>query len=151
MSEVLSAVVSGGSMYPLLHNGDRVIAIPNQFLSLGDVVIFKSEGFVRTHRIVRINKDQIWTKGDNVPHCDLPIGKEHVQGVVKMVIKAKTNQVIKLSNLKNSWRVVWYARLELLLIRLCNFFSKTETEHYVKQKLHRIYYRYVVKEFNFEQ
>ena len=152
MAAFITAIVSGGSMYPLLHNGDQLLVVKDDTYAVGDVVMCRAaEGFVRTHRIVRIKKNNIWTKGDNVPHCDEVIQVEQIVGKVRLVIKAKTNQLIDLSRLKNQWRVVLYARFELWLIRLSNFFSKRETKHDVKQRLQSIYYKYVVNEFNYEK
>ena len=151
MPDTLIAVVSGGSMYPLLHNGDQIVVLKNQPFTLGDVVLCDADGFMRTHRVIKIKGRKIWTKGDNVPHCDEAIDVEKVIGPVKFVWKAQSDHLIDMTALKGRWKVLWYARLELCLIRIFNLFSKRERKHEVKQKLQSIYYRHVVKEFNYEQ
>ncbi|MCS7112116.1 MAG: signal peptidase I [Ignisphaera sp.] len=73
--QITLAIVRGGSMYPLLRDGDLVIVVPTHTIDLGDVIVYRNdrEEFV-IHRVVaklECNGKTLYvTKGDNNPFID---------------------------------------------------------------------------------
>lgn len=72
----MPSVVATGSMEPLIHPGDVIllhqIRSEEQIrgLEIGDIIQFKREGVLITHRIIEIEEDELknlsfHTKGDN--------------------------------------------------------------------------------------
>lgn len=61
-------IVVGESMTPAIYQGDVIIVykVPEDELKAGDIVTFSkiAGGFYTTHRIVRIEDEKIYTKGD---------------------------------------------------------------------------------------
>lgn len=73
-SEILKTLpVSGGSMLPLIHQGDRIFFLSCQpdTIKMGDILVFAYGGKTVVHRVVRIKfvkkKIQILQKGDASP------------------------------------------------------------------------------------
>ena len=71
------AVVRGGSMKPLLHEGDIIFVIrknPNE-IKVGDIIVYRSvRGHLIIHRVVKVlnvsGHLEYVTKGDNNPYDD---------------------------------------------------------------------------------
>jgi signal peptidase I len=89
----------GGSMYPTLRDGDKVLAIPPRHLKRGDVVIFRRNAAMIAHRIVSLDEHFIITRGDHTIHEDKRISREEVVGIVRYVIRGKCMFVFKNNNL----------------------------------------------------
>ena len=65
-----------------------MIIIKNQEeYNIGDIVTYKSTNSLVTHRIIRIEEDRIYTKGDSNNTEDEPIIIEQIQGKVVYNIK----------------------------------------------------------------
>lgn len=91
----------GSSMLPLIRSGDLVTIVPFNLdeLSIGDIVFFEKEGNFYLHRFLkRNNKNEIITKGDNLPNFDAPVNSENILG--KLTSIKRGNQVI---NLDSNW------------------------------------------------
>lgn len=82
-------VVNGGSMIPFLSSGERVYVEQCDLfdLALGDVVLFPLDNTYFTHRIIFWGRDDVRTKGDNLPYPDPPMRKENIAGKVIKVDK----------------------------------------------------------------
>jgi signal peptidase I len=94
-------VYVGMSMYPLLRNLDVLYYDNNQSLSLGDIVIYKSNIFGReskiTHRIISISDRCIVTKGDNnLKIDDKPVNRSDILGIV--VYAKRGSRLIRVQN-----------------------------------------------------
>lgn len=84
-------VANGISMFPMLHPGDTLIIQPRQNIKLGDVIVFKGSDILVAHRIVRIENDQVYCKGDSLFSMDPPIFIEDILG--KVVERRRQNKV----------------------------------------------------------
>ena len=74
--------VWGWSMYPNIIDGDYVI-LKKKRLRIGDIVCFKGEsGKNIIHRVIKLNKHRLVTKGDNSSKPDKPIENKKVIGTV---------------------------------------------------------------------
>ena len=75
--------VASGSMKPTLDVDDIVLVkITNKGLKVDDIIAFKSEKTVITHRIIYIDKDTITVKGDSNNVVDKPVKTSDVIGKV---------------------------------------------------------------------
>ncbi len=74
---------TSGSMEKAIYVDDYVfVKINEKKLKEGDIITFKTNDTIITHRIVRIDKDKITTKGDNNNVEDDPITRKAVIGKV---------------------------------------------------------------------
>ena len=76
--------VTGASMLPALVPGD-VITVRHPAsgeLQAGDVVLYRRNNGLTAHRIVRIAKGYVVTRGDSVPSLDPPVPLDEVIGRV---------------------------------------------------------------------
>ena len=83
--------VATGSMSPTLEEKDIIIAqILNdkqkEELNLNDIIVFKQDGNIITHRITKISENGITTKGDANNTEDNPIQKQDIIGKVVKTI-----------------------------------------------------------------
>jgi hypothetical protein len=83
--------ITGGSMLPLIRNGDQVlVAHGSGDVSRGDVVVFRQESGLVAHRILRViggDAEPVFlTKGDNTSQADSPV---HARAVVGRVLAVK--------------------------------------------------------------
>ena len=81
--------VASGSMEPTLEINDVILVhIGNEDLEKNDIITFKSEDAIITHRVLFIEGNIITVKGDNNNVVDAPITKDQVIGkVVKIYSK----------------------------------------------------------------
>lgn len=85
--------VRGDSMSPLLRTGDTICVEPvtAESASVGDILVYKSEGNMVAHRLVRIlrrnSRCVFLTKGDTFPHIDRPLNESELIGRVCAVEK----------------------------------------------------------------
>jgi|LSQX01.3.fsa_nt_gb signal peptidase I len=82
----------GGSMYPFIHSGDKIVISPIDARSIrtGDVLTFvhNPSGRVLAHRVIKIEKDRYLCKGDNSAYqADGWIGFDDVLGRVERVLR----------------------------------------------------------------
>lgn len=85
-TEYPMAAVTSGSMWPTLHKGDMVILrgvdSPSD-IQVGDIVGFRqADGGFAIHRIVKIDGEQVTTKGDANTHEDPAIDFTDIVGKV---------------------------------------------------------------------
>ena len=80
-------VVVSGSMEPNISVDDLIIIKKQDYYTIDDVVTYKSTKTLVTHRIIRIDEEDIYTKGDNNNTEDEPIKREQIKGKVKHIIK----------------------------------------------------------------
>ena len=81
----LVVAVDGESMYPFIKNGDHVRIKRLKEMSIGKIVLFYTSdifGNVKLvlHRIVKIENEKIWTKGDNNKRTDEYVYAENILG-----------------------------------------------------------------------
>ena len=79
--------VASGSMKPTLKINDVIIVkIGHDDLKKGDIIAFKGEDAIITHRILFIEGDVITVKGDNNSVVDKPIKQSQVIGKIVKVL-----------------------------------------------------------------
>lgn len=85
--------VATGSMSNTIEIGDVILVKliePNETLSENEIVVFTQDTTLVTHRIIKINGDQIITKGDANNKEDDPITRKQIIGkVVKIIPNVK--------------------------------------------------------------
>jgi hypothetical protein len=70
-------------MRPAIEPGESLAIQPAARVRVGDVVAFLApDGSIQAHRLVRIEGNRLWTRGDASPHRDPPIDREQVVGLV---------------------------------------------------------------------
>lgn len=74
--------VGSGSMEPYLKVNNYILVKEVKNYKVNDVITYKSDNSYVTHRIVKIKKDKITTKGDANNKEDKPISKDKVIGKV---------------------------------------------------------------------
>ena len=79
--ETVEIEAEGGSMFPLIRNGDRVLIEPvaGEYED-GDIVLMANGGRWVLHRIVERTDDGVITRGDNQAACDPPVSMAHLVG-----------------------------------------------------------------------
>lgn len=94
-------VVVSGSMVPKLNIGDVIIvkSVEKDELEIGDIISFRINDSIITHRIVDIVDDKFQTKGDynNTPDTDL-VQYENIEGKCYLVIPYLGKIVFALQN-----------------------------------------------------
>ncbi len=114
-----------GSMEPTINIGDVVIIKEIDNYTVGDIISYKENNSVITHRIVQIEKDEndiniYTTKGDNNNvEDDIKLKEELIEGKVIKIIPKVGNIIMFLS--KN---LIWI----LILIILCAFIFDRKKE-----------------------
>ena len=81
---VLSAET--GSMSPKIEKGDIVIIKIGDEIKENDIITYKKDNVLITHRISKINENTIIAKGDYNNTDDVPIQKEQVIGKVVFIV-----------------------------------------------------------------
>ena len=79
--------IETGSMSPTLEIEDIIIVkLENVNIKENDIITFKQDNNFITHRVTRIENEKFFTKGDNNPTEDEPIGNKDILGKVEIVI-----------------------------------------------------------------
>ena len=105
--------VATGSMEPNLRINDVVIIKKQENYTINDIVTFKQRGNYVTHRIVKENKNEITTKGDNNNSEDESILKEDIVGKVIYTFKLIGFVLFMLSE-PSSWIVIFVVCIILI-------------------------------------
>ena len=95
--------VNGSSMLPFLHDGDVVELGPiHSLLRMGDVVLLQcSEERYVLHRVVRIEGDGFFLRGDTQQHCQGPFTQSDVLG--KVIVSYRNGRARALD--RGAWRL----------------------------------------------
>ncbi|WP_105619667.1 signal peptidase I [Vallitalea okinawensis] len=90
---IYPSVIATGSMEPMIMPGDVIIVqkIDGNSVDIGDVVQFKRDDILISHRIIEVVEDEngksYRSKGDNNSVADLQLVKpEQIKGVIKYVV-----------------------------------------------------------------
>lgn len=80
--------VSGGSMEPMLHDGQIVLAWQTDFekVEQGDVVVFLRDGELIMHQVYEKTEEYIYTQGIANKYPDEPVSKEEYRARMITVI-----------------------------------------------------------------
>jgi len=86
-TESPTLTVISRSMYPVLNRGDLILvkAVTPEEIEVGTVVVFRHQGGLAVHRVVKIRGQTIVTKGDANPKEDDPITYDDIVGRVPNV------------------------------------------------------------------
>lgn len=76
-----------GSMYPTISEGDIVFVKIGKDVKLDDIITYKNDKNIITHRIIEIKEDEIIAQGDNNNTPDEPIKKDEIIGKVAYIVK----------------------------------------------------------------
>jgi signal peptidase I len=81
--EYLYATVGvGNSMYPHIQSGDLMVIMkktdPLFKINIGDIIVFRYEDVLVAHRVILIQDNNYYVKGDNNPNADAIIVKDNV-------------------------------------------------------------------------
>ena len=134
--------VATGSMSNTIEIGDVILVKliePNETLSENEIVVFTQDTTLVTHRIIKINGDQIITKGDANNTQDDPISRGQIIGkVVKIIPDVKMWKEIILTP-----KVLIQTSISILLLWI--FFS------YDKEKNVKTTNKIIEKQENIEE
>jgi signal peptidase I len=76
----------GSSMFPLIRTGDRITISPDTDMKIGDLVVFRRNGAMVCHRLVKIFEKEgtthYQTRGDTVWGLDDPVLRHELLGKV---------------------------------------------------------------------
>lgn len=81
--------VTGASMLPSVRPGDELCVRACDFSELqpGQIVLYRRDGTLTAHRIMRIAGTHIIARGDSLPCCDLPVNFHEIVGKVVSVLR----------------------------------------------------------------
>ncbi|MBU4251571.1 MAG: S24/S26 family peptidase [Candidatus Omnitrophica bacterium] len=108
--DLLFFETSGFSMWPFIRPKEKLLIkkIPVDDLRPGDIILYRANNQLACHRLVKKNRDFLWTRGDNSISSPEMITKEMFIGKVVGIIK--NNKMISLtgwrSRLINSFMVI---------------------------------------------
>ena len=80
------SVVLTGSMEPTISTNDLIIVRETNDYEVNDIVVFQDHSSLVVHKIIRIEGDQIVTKGDANNTEDAPISVKQIKGEVVSII-----------------------------------------------------------------
>lgn len=75
-----------GSMADTIEIGDIVIVKLGNAVKENDIITFKQDGNIITHRVIKMTENEIITKGDNNNSEDKPISESDIIGKVIFII-----------------------------------------------------------------
>jgi len=77
--------VTGASMLPVIRPGDLITVQRRnpQELKTGEVILFRRNGGLTTHRSIQVGEEFFLTRGDSLPLHDSPIPPSEVLGLVE--------------------------------------------------------------------
>ena len=75
-------VVVSGSMEPELSIDDVIFVVKDKDIELDDIVVYQSKGILVVHKVVKIENDQITTRGTANNTDDEPISLSDIKGRV---------------------------------------------------------------------
>ena len=78
--------VISGSMEPTIKVGDEIFVKITKNVEENDIISFKEDGQIVTHRLIKIDDGKYTTKGDNNDSEDKPIYKNDIIGKVIFTI-----------------------------------------------------------------
>ena len=109
------AVVQSGSMEPTYSVGDMLFVKQKSQYSVGDVVVYQSQGDLVVHRITAIQGNSVTTQGDANNMSDAPFEASNIKGVVVGCIPVVGYAV---DALKTPFGILIILALAILLIEL---------------------------------
>ena len=118
--------VRTGSMEDNIHAGDYVLIVKKSNYEIGDVVTFRKDGYLVTHRIIKKNGSMFVTKGDANNDEDGPIYFSQIVGKV-IIIGGILNFVITFKYFLAS------AFISLYLVS-CYFLEKEEKKELLEKE-----------------
>ena len=128
------AQISGNSMFPILQDGDLIAISKNSEVRVGDIITFKTNQVVLTHRV--ISKDKMYkTKGDNSVYPEKSIDKGKIVGVAKYVIRKKTGKILELSRNSDSKRFLKCAVAQAKLLEGIRKITAKHFYHSIPKRL----------------
>lgn len=102
--------VTGLSMLPAIWPGDllTVRSLPPDRLQPGQILLYRRQGKLTAHRILRIAGDHLVTRGDCVPSLDPPVAWDEVVGQVVGI--SRNGRPVKLQPSLGQRAAAWLLR-----------------------------------------
>lgn len=99
--DLLFFETSGFSMWPFMRQGEKLVIkkSPVDDLKLGDIILYQANNQLACHRLVKKNRDFLYTRGDNSLSAPEVITREMFIGKVVGIIK--NNRMINLASRRN--------------------------------------------------
>jgi signal peptidase len=116
-----TAVILSGSMEPTISKDDVILVQAQSDYALHDIVVYQSGDTLIVHRIVRMEDDKVWTKGDANTDEDAAIEKSAIKGKV-IGILPEIGRIIKI--IKTPFSMLFLLCLSFL--SLWNSYRKQE-------------------------
>jgi hypothetical protein len=93
--------LTGTSMLPAMRPGDEVTVQRCLLADLqpGQIVLYRTNGSLVAHRVVRAFADHLLTRGDSVPRYDLPVEASAIVGRIAYVVRNH-----RCIDIKYTWR-----------------------------------------------
>lgn len=107
----------GSSMLPVIFPNDKIYIKRTSFKSIkiNDIVIFKKEKKLITHRVIYKNNKFVITKGDNNYQADGKIYKRNILGIVKKILR--NNQLVDLENAYLIQSTIYFS--QIIIVKNC--------------------------------
>ncbi len=99
--DLLFFETSGFSMWPFIRQGDKLVIkkVPVDDLRPGDIILYRANNQLVCHRLVKKNRDFLYTRGDNSMSSPEVITQEIFIGKVVGIIR--NNRMISLTGWRN--------------------------------------------------
>jgi signal peptidase I len=102
--------VTGLSMFPAIWPGD-VLTVRSQspdLLEPGQIILYRRNGKLTAHRVIRVSGDELITQGDCVPSFDQPVHASEVVGQVAGI--CRNSRMVKLQQSLGQRAAAWVLR-----------------------------------------
>ena len=97
-------VVVTGSMEPEIGEEELIIIKEENEYNVGDIITYENDNYLVTHRIIKINDNEIITKGDANNEEDLKISENQIVG--KVIYHSKALGIF----------VIYYLKIILIIV-----------------------------------
>ena len=97
-------VVATGSMEPEIEEEELIIIKEESEYNVGDIITYENDNYLVTHRIIKINDNEIITKGDANNEEDLKISENQIVG--KVIYHSKALGIF----------VIYYLKIILIIV-----------------------------------
>ncbi len=99
--DLLFFETSGFSMWPFMRQGEKLVIkkVPADDLRVGDIILYRANNQLVCHRLVKKNRDFLYTRGDNSLSSPEVITQEIFIGKVVGIIR--NNRMISLTGWRN--------------------------------------------------
>jgi signal peptidase I len=122
------------SMLPTLWPGDIITVQRRDMaaLQLGNVVVYRREGMLVTHRVTHIRGDRLITRGDSIRYNDLPVNQSEIVGQAAFIDRNGRRMHLN----QSCWQ-----RIGSFLLRRSDFYRRIVVRVWAARCAARCYWR----------